>query len=104
MDAKALELPDGVGFRVGGDTGINYLVLQVHYASTDYIAEDGDDSGVILEFTEQMQPKTAGVLLMGTGGMAPPHTTTYFETSCVIEDSRTIHPFAFRTHTHALGK
>lgn len=104
MDAPALELPDGVGFRVGGDTGINYLVLQVHYASTEYIAEDGDDSGVILEFTEQMQPKTAGVLLMGTGGMAPPHTTTYFETSCDIEDSRTIHPFAFRTHTHALGK
>ena len=29
MDAPSLELPDGVGFRVGGDSGINYLVLQV---------------------------------------------------------------------------
>jgi len=104
MDAPSLELPDGVGFRVGGDSGINYLVLQVHYASTDYIDEDGDDSGVILEVTEQVQPKTAGVLLMGTGGKAPARTTTFFETSCEIEDPRTIHPFAFRTHTHSLGK
>lgn len=27
-------MPD-VGFAVGGDSGINYLVLQVHYASVD---------------------------------------------------------------------
>jgi len=104
MDAPALDLPDGVGFRVGAGTNIKYLVLQVHYASTDYISQDGDDSGVFLEYTEQEQPKTAGVLLMGTGGSAPPHSTTYFETSCDIDDPRTIHPFAFRTHTHSLGK
>merc|ERR1719384_2821734 len=41
---------------------------------------------------------------MGTGGSAPAHSTTYFETSCDIEDPRVIHPFAFRTHTHSLGK
>lgn len=104
MDAPELELPPGVGFRVGGDSSIKYLVLQVHYASTDYIDAAGDDSGVILRYTEQELPKTAGVLLMGTGGSAPAHSTTYFETSCDIEDSRVIHPFAFRTHTHSLGK
>ena len=103
MDAPGLQLPEGVGFRVGGDTNIKYLVLQVHYASTDYIDADGDDSGVILQYTEQQQPKTAGVLLLGTGGSAPAHSTTFFETSCDIEDPRTIHPFAFRTHTHSLG-
>ena len=53
MDAPALDLPDGVGFRVGAGTNIKYLVLQVHYASTDYISQDGDDSGVFLEYTEQ---------------------------------------------------
>ena len=104
MDAPELELPPGVGFRVGGDSSIKYLVLQVHYASTDYIDAAGDDSGVILRYTEQELPKTAGVLLMGTGGSAPAHSTTYFETSCDIEDSRVIHPFAFRTHTHSLGE
>ena len=50
------------------------------------------------------QPKTAGVILLGTGGQAPPHTTTFFETACEMEDPRTIHPLAFRTHAHALGK
>ena len=31
MDAPELRLPDGVGFKVGGDTDIQWLVLQVHY-------------------------------------------------------------------------
>ncbi len=90
--------------RVGGHSDIDFLVLQVHYASIDNIPADGDDSGVILEFTQEEQPKVAGVLLLGTGGMASPHTTTFFETACEIEDPRDIHPFAFRVHTHSLGK
>lgn len=32
-DAPKLELPEGVGFKVGGDSPIQYLVLQVHYAT-----------------------------------------------------------------------
>ena len=48
-------------------------------------------------------PKTAGVLLLGTGGFAPAHTTTFFETACMMDDEREIHPFYFRTHTHKLG-
>jgi len=31
MDAPELKLPAGVGFKVGGDTAVQYLVLQVHY-------------------------------------------------------------------------
>jgi len=31
MDAPELHLPSGVGFKVGGDTDIQWLVLQVHY-------------------------------------------------------------------------
>jgi peptidylglycine monooxygenase len=30
-DAPALTLPEGVGFKVGGDTKVQYVVLQVHY-------------------------------------------------------------------------
>ena len=43
-----------VGFRVGGpeERGIQYLVLQVHYASTANInATTGDTSGVVLNYT-----------------------------------------------------
>ena len=34
-DAPKLELPDGVGFKVGKDSPIKYIVLQVHYAHID---------------------------------------------------------------------
>ena len=68
------------------------------------IPEDGDSSGIFLHYTRHPQPKTAGVLLLGTSGFAPKHSTTYFETACRLDDDREIHPFAFRTHTHALGK
>lgn len=104
MDAPDLTLPDGVGFRVGEDTRIKYLVLQVHYNELDMIPEDGDSSGILLHYTRTPLPKTAGVLLLGTGGFAPAHTTTFFETACMMDDEREIHPFYFRTHTHKLGK
>ena len=76
----------------------------MHYASVDQIPETGDDSGVFLKYTSQPQPKVAGVLLLGTAGSIPAHSTTFFETACEIDDSREIHPFAFRVHTHALGE
>ena len=103
-DAPKLELPEDVAFRVGPGSDIKYLVLQVHYASLEHIPEDGDDSGIFLRFSHRPLPRTAGVLLLGTGGMTPPHSTTFFESACEIEDGRPIHPFAFRTHTHSLGK
>ena len=90
--------------RVGKESQIKYLVLQTHYAHLDMIPEEGDSSGIFLHYTRHPQPKTAGVLLLGTSGFAPKHSTTYFETACQMNDDREIHPFAFRTHTHSLGK
>uniref|UniRef100_A0A1B0DH92 peptidylglycine monooxygenase n=1 Tax=Phlebotomus papatasi TaxID=29031 RepID=A0A1B0DH92_PHLPP len=34
-DAPKLALPDGVGFKVGLDSPIKYIILQVHYAHVD---------------------------------------------------------------------
>lgn len=31
LNAPSKALPDGVGLRVGGDTDIQYMVLQLHY-------------------------------------------------------------------------
>lgn len=28
----------------------------------------------------------------------------YLETRCIIDEDKVIHPFAFRVHTHSLGK
>jgi len=104
-NAPELELPEGVGFRVGGpDSEVDWLVLQVHYASVKHIPEDGDESGVILHYTNLPQPKAAGVIYTGTNGRFPAKTTTYSEAACALSTDKEIHPFAFRVHTHGLGR
>ena len=50
------------------------------------------------------QPKTAGVLLMGTGGRIKANSVEHMDTACKLSENKVIHPFAFRTHTHALGR
>lgn len=104
-DAPKLDLPTDVGFKVGGDSLIKYLVLQVHYAHIDkFRGGQTDDSGVNLFYTETKMPKLAGVILLGTGGMIRKFSTEYMETACPITEDKIVHPFAFRTHTHQLGK
>ncbi|XP_064475097.1 peptidylglycine alpha-hydroxylating monooxygenase-like [Ornithodoros turicata] len=108
-DAPALTLPDKVGFKIGGRSGIKYLVLQVHYADTSSF-QDGtktDASGIVLSLLPSKTKKVtrrAGVYLLGTGGMIPPKETVHMETACRIQEDFTLFPFAFRTHTHKLGK
>ena len=107
-DAPPLKLPEGVGFRVGKDTGINYLVLQVHYAHVDkFWGGETDNSGIILSILPSSSTKvtkSAGVYLLGTNGMIRAREEEHFEVACRINEPVVIHPFAFRTHTHALGK
>ncbi len=77
---------------MGGDTGIEWLVLQTHYATVKYINRTiGDDSGVDLIYTNVEQPRAAGVLFLGTNGRIPAQSTTKMESACEIyEDVRTI--------------
>jgi hypothetical protein len=115
-NAPKLTLPPGVGFQVGGpDSKVQYLVLQVrtflrppcrqvHYASVSAIPPEGDESGVLLRYTNRPQPRRAGVYFLGTGGVIPSRATQYMEVACRLSTRLTIHPFAFRTHTHALGR
>ncbi|KAJ8972388.1 hypothetical protein NQ317_003445 [Molorchus minor] len=102
-NAKTLELPEDVGFQVGKGTDIQYVVLQIHY-SKKFPEGKTDNSGLFLMYTEELQSKLAGVLLLGVGGIIPPRTITYMETECSVEESKTIHPFAYRAHTHSLGR
>jgi len=41
---------------------------------------------------------------MGTGGFLRPKSYDSMETSCKITEDKVLHPFAFRTHTHELGR
>ncbi|KAJ3639502.1 hypothetical protein Zmor_002859 [Zophobas morio] len=103
LNAKRLELPENVGFQVGKGTQIQYLVLQIHY-SKKFKKHESDKSGLNLIYTEEPQSKLAGVLLLGTGGAIPPRSLTHMETLCQLKEKKTIFPFAYRTHTHELGK
>ncbi|XP_026293326.2 peptidylglycine alpha-hydroxylating monooxygenase [Frankliniella occidentalis] len=104
-DAPTLSLPEDVGFKVGGDSDIKYLVLQVHYAHIDKFKDGStDDSGIFLHYTQRPLPRLAGVVLLGTGGRIAPHAEEHMETSCEMREHKVVHPFAYRTHTHALGK
>lgn len=55
-------------------------------------------------FLRPRLPRSAGVLLLGTGGRIQPHKVESMETACLIEEDKLIYPFAFRVHTHELGK
>lgn len=48
--------------------------------------------------------KRAGVYLLGTNGRIEAQSTEHFEAACQLQEQVDIHPFAFRTHTHKLGK
>ncbi|XP_075969155.1 peptidylglycine-alpha-hydroxylating monooxygenase [Anticarsia gemmatalis] len=101
-DAPSLHLPKDVGFLIGKDSPIKYLVLQVHYMHR-FPEEKLDNSGVFLKYTKDVMPRQAGVILLGTGGVIAANSLENMETACAINEDKVIHPFAFRTHTHALG-
>lgn len=107
MDAPALKLPEDVAFKIGGDTAIKYLVMQVHYKDvTKFLppSTEKDNSGVILTTTDKPRAKTAGVYLVAANGKISPNSVTYMEAACKFQEPVTLHPFAFRVHTHKLGK
>lgn len=107
MDATPIRLPVGVGFKVGGNSGINYLVMQVHYkdVTTFLPPKNGkDSSGITLRVTQTPQRRRAGIFVLGTGGEIPPHSTVYMETACYYNGYFDIRPFAFSIHARALGQ
>lgn len=108
LDAPAIELPPQVGFKIGGDSGINHLVLQVHYGHTHVFRKNPamtDDSGIILETVTSKNNeinKLAGIYLFVSYGYVPEGVSKH-TMECTIDEDKVIHPFRFRTHTHKLG-
>ena len=63
----------------------------------------GDNTGVILKYTNVPQPKSAGVYYTMANGRMPSETITNVEAACKLQTNKQIHPFAFRVHTHEIG-
>ncbi|XP_048875328.1 peptidyl-glycine alpha-amidating monooxygenase B isoform X1 [Brienomyrus brachyistius] len=105
-NAPPTRLPKDVGFKVGGDTTITHFVLQMHYGDVSAFRDGHRDcSGVTLKMTSKPQPFIAGVyLMMSTNTKIPPgKKVTNADIACPYR-SYPMYPFAFRTHTHRLGK
>ncbi|XP_021399664.1 peptidyl-glycine alpha-amidating monooxygenase isoform X4 [Lonchura striata] len=105
-NAPPTRLPKGVGFRVGGETGSRYFVLQVHYGDVSAFRDKHKDcSGVTLHLTHQKQPLIAGMyLMMSVNTVIPPGKKVVdADIACHYKRSP-MHLFAYRVHTHRLGK
>uniref|UniRef100_A0A673IEX4 Peptidylglycine alpha-amidating monooxygenase n=1 Tax=Sinocyclocheilus rhinocerous TaxID=307959 RepID=A0A673IEX4_9TELE len=96
-NAPPTKLPKDVGFKVGGDTRINYFVLQIHYGDVKNFRAASSKLG--------LQPFIAGMyLMMSVDTVIPPgKKVTNADIACTYTSSP-MYPFAFRTHTHSLGK
>ncbi|XP_070543295.1 peptidyl-glycine alpha-amidating monooxygenase B-like [Ptychodera flava] len=106
-NAPNLNLPEDVGFKVGGNSHSKYLVLQVHYNNVDsFRAGDTDYSGIQLHMTYQPQPYIAGIYLLVSMNIniQPGQEQIHTDIVCPYEDRARIHAFAYRTHTHSHGK
>ncbi|PAV76567.1 hypothetical protein WR25_19203 [Diploscapter pachys] len=104
-NAPNLVLPPDVGFSIGNaDDGIKYLVLQVHYAQP-FSGNIKDFSGVTLHVSSKMPKNLAGVYLFASGTPIPPGIPAFYTNmSCPYNSVTPVHPFAFRTHTHMMGR
>ncbi|XP_041608464.1 peptidyl-glycine alpha-amidating monooxygenase isoform X8 [Vulpes lagopus] len=105
-NAPPTRLPNGVGFRVGGETGSKYFVLQVHYGDISAFRDNHKDcSGVSLHLTRLPQPLIAGMyLMMSVDTVIPPgEKVVNSDISCHYK-KYPMHVFAYRVHTHHLGK
>ncbi|BDA41933.1 probable peptidyl-glycine alpha-amidating monooxygenase [Coccomyxa sp. Obi] len=101
-NAEAMHLPPGVGFRVGQGTGTRHLVLQVHYT---HMRPPGDKSGMRLKLTDAPLPFSAGMMMYASYFQIPPKKSSHLvPTKCCYAGFEPAYGFAYRVHTHALGR
>ncbi|KAJ1208391.1 hypothetical protein NDU88_003777 [Pleurodeles waltl] len=105
-NAPPTKLPEGVGFKVGGASGSKYFVLQVHYGDVSSFKDNHKDcTGVTIQLTMEKQPMVAGIyLMMSVNTVIPPgKKVTNSDIACAYK-RHPMYPFAYRVHTHHLGK
>ncbi|KAJ9507908.1 hypothetical protein QJQ45_021247 [Haematococcus lacustris] len=101
-NAPHLELPPGVAFSVGAGTAIRYVVAQVHYLGQ---RPKDDGSGVTLLLKPHAMPYSAGLIAYAAGFSIPPNTPSFkVENECCYQGHQPLTAFAFRVHTHVLGR
>lgn len=105
-NAPPLQLPKDVGRHVGPGAGIDYIVLQIHYARVFAANDEPDHSGIRIYLTQERQKFVAGIyLLLAFDTVIPANTSkVHADISCRFDWQTSIFPFGFRTHAHSLGR
>lgn len=101
LNGNGFTFPENVGYRIGRDAEINWLVLQIHYAKA---IPEGDNSGLIITITPDDLPFQAATYILGSDGFVPPRSEEFhLESACVLDLPYEITPLAYRVHSHHLG-
>uniref|UniRef100_A0A915Q3W7 Peptidylglycine monooxygenase n=1 Tax=Setaria digitata TaxID=48799 RepID=A0A915Q3W7_9BILA len=104
-NAPDFRLPENVAFSIGHDSDpVKYLIMQVHYAHP-FVGKISDYSGITVHMIDERPRNLAAVILFVSGASIQPGFS-HFQTnvSCLYSSDTPIHPFAFRTHTHNMGR
>ena len=103
MNAPDLVLPDNVGFRVGPG-GFRHLVLEVHYLVPQPPDAPGE-SGLVAHLRPGVPDRPMSVIAYAQGFTLPPRRERVdVHNTCCYVGARPLEAFAFRVHTHALGR
>lgn len=101
-NAPSLTLPEGVGFTVGGESGIRWVVAQVHFLNADH---SGKNAGVTLGLKPHAVPNEAGLITYASNFAIPPGLAKYeVNNECCYNGHQPLTTFAYRVHTHTLGR
>ncbi|XP_064620040.1 peptidylglycine alpha-hydroxylating monooxygenase-like [Lineus longissimus] len=104
LDAPAKKLPKDVGFRVGGTTDYQYVVVQLHYREKFKDGESDSTSGVTLHMTHDPQPLQSGYYILASYGYIPARQQeVHVDVACMYDMDMPIHAFSYRTHSHNQG-
>uniref|UniRef100_A0A183CLC9 peptidylglycine monooxygenase n=1 Tax=Globodera pallida TaxID=36090 RepID=A0A183CLC9_GLOPA len=104
-NAPSLKLPKDVAFAIGNEGDpVQYVVLQIHYAK-QFAGNVRDFSGLTLHLSSTKSRFLAGVYLFLSGdSILPGHAAFFTNMSCTYNSDTKLYPFAFRTHTHQMGR
>uniref|UniRef100_A0A914PHJ3 peptidylglycine monooxygenase n=1 Tax=Panagrolaimus davidi TaxID=227884 RepID=A0A914PHJ3_9BILA len=104
-NAPSFQLPKDIAFSIGNEGDqIHYLVLQIHYAHA-FEGNVKDFSGIKLHLSKNRPKYIAQVYDLDSNEKIPPGlNAAYINMSCYYHGKSTLHPIAFLSHTHGMGR
>lgn len=99
-----LMLPPDTGFPIGGDTAVQYIILQIHFVNNSHNEPSLDNSGVNIHFNNKRPSNSAGVISVLLSPTVPAGAEVVIEGGCQLAQDKTLRLVSFLAHTHSLAK